>query len=85
MLYMRRFATIWYHLYNLKNVKNTHKGALILVKPASLLKVTLFHGCSSRILNCTNDNKSRKASHFYGALELYSFSRLALGLSSEPT
>ena len=23
---------IWYHLYNLKNVKNTHGGVLILVK-----------------------------------------------------
>ena len=26
-----RYA-IWYHLYNLKNVKNTHGGVLILVK-----------------------------------------------------
>ena len=23
---------IWYHLYNLKNLKNTHGGVLILVK-----------------------------------------------------
>ena len=23
---------IWYHLYNLKNMKNTHRGVLILVK-----------------------------------------------------
>ena len=23
---------IWYHLYNLKNVKNTHRVALLLVK-----------------------------------------------------
>ena len=23
---------IWYHLYNLKNVKNTHEGVLLLVK-----------------------------------------------------
>ena len=23
---------IWYHLYNLKNVKNTHGGVLLLVK-----------------------------------------------------
>ena len=35
---------IWYHLYNLKNVKNTHRVALLLVKlPATLLKVTLHH------------------------------------------
>ena len=29
--YVMRCA-IWYHLYNLKNVKNTHGGVLILVK-----------------------------------------------------
>ena len=26
------FCTIWYDLYNFKNVKNTHGGALLLVK-----------------------------------------------------
>ena len=26
------FCAIWYHLYNLKNVKNTHGGVLLLVK-----------------------------------------------------
>ena len=25
-------CTIWYHLYNSKNVKNTHEGVLLLVK-----------------------------------------------------
>ena len=25
-------CVIWYHLYNLKNVKNTHGGVLLLVK-----------------------------------------------------
>ena len=25
-------CTIWYHLYNLKNVKNIHEGVLLLVK-----------------------------------------------------
>ena len=29
--YVKRCA-IWYHLYNLKNVKNTHGGVLLLVK-----------------------------------------------------
>ena len=24
------FCVIWYHLYNLKNVKNTHGGVLLL-------------------------------------------------------
>ena len=25
-------CAIWYHLYNLKNVKNTHEGVLLLVE-----------------------------------------------------
>ena len=41
-------CAIWYHLYNLKNVKNTHGGVLLLVKPATLLKVTFLHGSFSR-------------------------------------
>ena len=37
---------IWCHLRNLKNVKSTRGGVLLLVKfkPATLLKVTLLHG-----------------------------------------
>ena len=48
-------CAIWYHLHNLKNVKDTHGGA-------TLLKVTLL-GFFSRFLNCTNDIKSRKTLH----------------------
>ena len=33
--------------------------------PATLLKVTLLHGCFSRFLNCTNGTKSRNASHVF--------------------
>ena len=51
------FCSIWYHLYNLKNVKSTHGGVLFL------LKVTLLHGCFSRFLNCTNGTKSHNTSH----------------------
>ena len=51
-------CAIWYHLYYLKNVKYTYGG-----KPATLLKVTLLHGCFSCFLNCTNGTKSRKESH----------------------
>ena len=29
-------CTIWYHLYNLKNVKNTHRGVLLSVKLQAL-------------------------------------------------
>ena len=53
-------CAIWYHLYNVKNLKNTHEGVL---QPATLLKLTLLHGCFSRFLNCTNGTKSRNASH----------------------
>ena len=51
------FCSIWYHLYNLKNVKSTHGGVLLL------LKVTLLHGCFSHFLNCTNGTKSHNTSH----------------------
>ena len=33
------------------------------LQPATLLKVTLFHGCFSHFFNCTNSAKSRKASY----------------------
>ena len=57
-------CVIWYHLYDLKNVKNTHGGVVILV-----LKLTLLHGCFSCFLNCTNGTKSRIAPHiFYNKL-----------------
>ena len=32
-------------------------------EPATLLKLTLLHGCFARFLNCTNCTKSLKASH----------------------
>ena len=35
-------CAIWYHLYNLKNVKNTHGGVLILKLQASATS-----GCSN--------------------------------------
>ena len=34
----------------------------ISLKPATLLKLALLHGCFSRFLNCTNGTKSRSAS-----------------------
>ena len=39
--YVMRCA-IWYHLYNLNNVKNTHGGLLLLVKSKSLLRACNF-------------------------------------------
>ena len=50
-LYAMRCA-IWYHLHNLKNVKNTYGG--VFSKTCNLLKVTLLHGCFLHLLNCTN-------------------------------
>ena len=44
-------CAIWYHLYNLKNVKNTHR------------KSNILHGYFSRFLNCTNGTKLRNAPH----------------------
>ena len=46
------FCAIWYKLYNLKNVKNTHGEVLLLVKLQA-----------RNLLNCTNVTKSRNASH----------------------
>ena len=53
-------CAIWYHLYNLKNVKNNHGRVLLLVKlQALLLKVTLI----PRFLNCTNSSTLCNVSH----------------------
>ena len=64
---MVRYA-IWYHLYNLKNVTNTHGGVLLLIsflklalQPATLLKVALLHGYFLGFLNRTNGTKSGNA------------------------
>ena len=76
-LYVVRCA-IWYHLYNLKNVEITRGGVLILVKLqawayATLLKLTLLHGCFSRFLNCTDGTKSRNAPHMLYQIKSLSF------------
>ena len=44
------FCAIWYHLYNLKNVKNTHGGVLILVK-LQATNGTKSHNASYMVLN----------------------------------
>ena len=59
-VFVVRYA-IWYHFYNLKNVKNTHGGVLIL-KPATLLKLTLLHGFFSRF-KIVQIVPNRNASH----------------------
>ena len=47
------FCAIWYHLYNLKNVKNIHGRVLLLEKLQAL----------ARFSNCKNGSNSREASH----------------------
>ena len=48
-------CAIWYHLHNLKNVKNTHGGMSILVKlQPCFTKSNTLHGYFSRSLNCAN-------------------------------
>ena len=52
-------------------MKNTHGRVLLWVnsqfksdlKPETLHKATHIHGCFPRFSNCTNGNKSLKASH----------------------
>ena len=46
-------CAIWYHLYNLKNVKNTHGGVLISVKlqGSSQIAQCITHMWSILVLN----------------------------------
>ena len=39
-------------------------------EPATSLEVALLHGCFSRFLNCTNDTKSRNASHIVQIIDM---------------
>lgn len=65
-------CAICYHFYNLKNVKNTLWGVLLLVKKsATLLKVTLLSGYFLRFLSYTNSIESRKVSHMIKELSKY--------------
>ena len=60
-------CAIYYHLHNLKNVKNTHGGLLLLVKlQAKSLQLYLNNTppwVFFTFLICKNATKSRKASH----------------------
>ena len=47
-----------------KREKRPWRSATLLkLKPATLLKLTLFHGCFSRFWNCANATKPRNAPH----------------------
>ena len=49
---------IWYHLYNLKNVKKSMK-----LKTCNFTKSNTPPWVFSRFLNCANGTKSRNTSH----------------------
>ena len=49
---------------------------------ATLLKVTLLHGCFSRFLNCINDTKSWKPPHVLITQQLQSLHHLLVGYYS---
>ena len=69
-LYMM-LCMIWYHLYNLKNVKNTHGGVLLLAKlqaeACNFTKSNTPPWVFFTFLNCTNGTKSRKRSTYIKA------------------
>ena len=58
-------CAIWYYLYNLKKLRNTHGGVLLLVKlQASACDFTKSNTTSWVFFEkCTNGTKSHKGSH----------------------
>ena len=59
-------CVIWYHLYNLKNVKQTDGGVLLLVKlqakACNHTKIDTPPWVFLCFLDCTNETKSSKTS-----------------------
>ena len=68
-------CTIWYHLCNLKNVKNTHGTVILLfklkVEVCNFTKSITFSWMFFTFLNCTNGTKLRKASHLNHRAKIY--------------
>ena len=66
----------WYHSHNLKNVKNTHGGVLLLVKVTLLLACNFIKSNTlpwvffSLFKNCTNCTKSHKTSLQNGSSQM---------------
>ena len=60
-------CAIWYHYYNLKNVKNNHGVVLLFLKliPATLLKVKLLHGCFFHVFKIVQMVLNRAKHHLY--------------------
>ena len=49
--------------------KREKQTVLLLVKPATLLKVKFLHRCFPRFLKCTNGIKSRNVSHYWSVFK----------------
>ena len=60
-------SAIWYHLYNFKNLKNTHGIVILLfklqVEVSNFNKSITLPWMFLRFLNYTNGSKLRKTSH----------------------
>ena len=52
-------CAIWYHFYNLKNVKNTDREVLLSVKLQALACIITKSNTPPLYKNCTNGTKSR--------------------------
>ena len=59
---LTRFGTIYIIL---QREKHPWRSVNFRLKSATLLKITLLHGCFSCCLNCTNGTKSSNASHIH--------------------
>ena len=75
-------CAIWYHLYNFKNVRDTHGGVLILVKlqasaTCNLYKLYKWHRIAQRINGSYmwNAISKRSIEMFYVRMELNCFSK----------
>ena len=66
-LYERNESDLYYPLTIYKDDRSSRLNVLqnFLLKPATLLKLALLHGCFSIFLNSTNGTKSDKASHVF--------------------
>ena len=72
------FCAIWYYLYNLKNVKNTHGRVSLLVQLHAFIVCNFTKSSTPpwvffTFFKCTNGTKSRNAAHtVYLRCPLYS-------------
>ena len=70
-------SAIWCHLYNFKNVKNTHGGVILSVtleaSVCNFNKSVIPPWVFSRFLNCTNGTESRKVQLVFSFFFFLSF------------